>query len=79
MITVLVRSADGTVLASAAHPEEVLLSVDRVYQPGDVILTGTPSGVILGRPEGERDWLQAGDVLTVREDTIGELRATMGA
>ena len=38
MITVLVRSADGTLLASAAHPEEVLLSVDRVYQPGDVIL-----------------------------------------
>ena len=48
-------------------------------QPGDVILTGTPSGVILGRPEGQRDWLQPGDVITVREDTIGELRATMGA
>ena len=48
-------------------------------EPGDVILTGTPSGVILGRPEGERDWLQAGDVLTVREDTIGELTVTMQA
>ena len=46
-------------------------------EPGDVILTGTPSGVILGRPEGQQDWLQAGDVLTVREDTIGELTVTL--
>ena len=46
-------------------------------EPGDVILTGTPSGVILGRPEEQQDWLQPGDVLTVREDTIGELTVTM--
>ena len=45
-------------------------------EPGDVILTGTPSGVILGRPEDQQDWLQPGDVLTVREDTIGELTVT---
>ena len=38
MITVIVQDAAGTVLASASHPEEVLLSVDRVYQPGDVVL-----------------------------------------
>ena len=42
-----------------------------------VILTGTPSGVILGRPEDQQDWLQPGDVLTVREDTIGELTVTI--
>ena len=46
-------------------------------EPGDVILTGTPSGVILGRPEPMQDWLQPGDVLTVREDTIGELTVTV--
>lgn len=46
-------------------------------EPGDVILTGTPSGVILGRPEGQQDWLQPGDVITVREDTIGELTVTV--
>ena len=38
MITILVRAADGTVLASAEHPEEAFLSVDRVYRPGDTIL-----------------------------------------
>ena len=37
MISILVQSANGTVLASAEHPEEVLLSMDRVYQPGDVV------------------------------------------
>ena len=37
MITILVQAADGTVLASAQHPEEVSLSVDRVYRPGDVV------------------------------------------
>ena len=46
-------------------------------EPGDVILTGTPSGVILGRPEDQQDWLQPGDVLTVKEDTIGELTVTI--
>ena len=46
-------------------------------EPGDLILTGTPAGVILGRPEGQQDWLQPGDVLTVKEDTIGELTVTM--
>jgi hypothetical protein len=37
MITVLVQSSDGSVLARTTHPEEALLSVDRVYQPGDQI------------------------------------------
>ena len=38
MISVTVQAADGAVLASASHPEEVLLSVNRVYEPGDRIL-----------------------------------------
>ncbi len=41
MITITVQSADRSVLASAQHPEEALLSVDRVYQPGDrVVISG---------------------------------------
>lgn len=46
-------------------------------EPGDLILTGTPSGVILGRPEGQQDWLQPGDEISVREDSIGTLTVTM--
>ena len=53
------------------------LSCCCTLEPGDVILTGTPSGVILGRPEDQQDWLQPGDVLTVHEDSIGELTVTI--
>ena len=37
MITIQILSPDGSILAFARHPEEALLSVDREYQPGDVI------------------------------------------
>ena len=37
MITILVQLSDGSVLASSEHPDEALVCVDRVYQPGDVI------------------------------------------
>lgn len=43
MITVTVQSGDGTILARAEHPEEVWLSVDRVYQPGDRICISGPA------------------------------------
>ena len=42
-------------------------------EPGDVILTGTPSGVILGMPPGEQNWLKAGDEVTVSIEGIGDL------
>lgn len=37
MITIAVYASDGTLIASAEHPEEAWLSVDRVYQAGDII------------------------------------------
>ena len=41
MITVAVHDSDGALIASAEHPEEAWLCVDRIYQPGDVIrITG---------------------------------------
>ena len=47
--------------------------------PGDVILTGTPAVVILGRPKDQQDWLKDGDELTVQVDEIGTLRVTVTA
>ena len=38
MIHVAVCAADGRTLAAASHPLEVLLSVDRVWQPGDTVV-----------------------------------------
>jgi 2-keto-4-pentenoate hydratase/2-oxohepta-3-ene-1,7-dioic acid hydratase in catechol pathway len=42
--------------------------------PGDVIATGTPSGV--AKATGK--WLQGGDVITCRIEGIGELTNTLG-
>jgi 2-keto-4-pentenoate hydratase/2-oxohepta-3-ene-1,7-dioic acid hydratase in catechol pathway len=40
-------------------------------QPGDVIITGTPEGVILGM--AEKNWLKAGDEVTVEVEKLGKL------
>ncbi|GAA0591259.1 hypothetical protein GCM10009001_04140 [Virgibacillus siamensis] len=42
-------------------------------KPGDVILTGTPEGVILGYDESEQVWLRDGDQVTVEIEGIGKL------
>ena len=41
--------------------------------PGDVILTGTPEGVILGLPPEQQRYLQPGDVVTVEVEKLGAL------
>lgn len=47
-------------------------------EPGDVILSGTPDGVVLGKPEAERVWLQPGDEVIVEVDGLGRLRTIVG-
>ena len=46
-------------------------------RPGDVIYTGTPSGVILGYPKDKQVWLKAGDRITTRISKLGELKFTL--
>jgi len=41
--------------------------------PGDIILTGTPEGVVLGYPEDRQVWLKHGDVVTVEIEKLGAL------
>jgi 2-keto-4-pentenoate hydratase/2-oxohepta-3-ene-1,7-dioic acid hydratase in catechol pathway len=43
-------------------------------QPGDLISTGTPSGVILGMPPEKQVWLKAGDKVACSVEKLGELR-----
>lgn len=45
--------------------------------PGDVILTGTPEGVILGYEEDKRVWLADGDEITIEIENLGCLTNTM--
>lgn len=42
-------------------------------KPGDIIFSGTPSGVMLGYPEEEQNWLKAGDKVTISIEKIGSL------
>lgn len=46
-------------------------------EPGDVILTGTPEGVIMGMKE--KVWLKPGDEVTVEIDKLGRLTNVMQA
>ena len=43
-------------------------------KPGDIIFTGTPQGVIGGKPEGQKDWLKPGEVLTVAIEVPGRVK-----
>lgn len=50
------------------------LSHHMVLMPGDVVLTGTPEGVIMGAEPTKRKWLTAGERLTVEIEGLGELK-----
>jgi 2-keto-4-pentenoate hydratase/2-oxohepta-3-ene-1,7-dioic acid hydratase in catechol pathway len=44
-------------------------------EPGDIVSTGTPSGV--GSVREPRVWLKAGDEIVISSPTLGELRTTI--
>jgi 2-keto-4-pentenoate hydratase/2-oxohepta-3-ene-1,7-dioic acid hydratase in catechol pathway len=46
-------------------------------KPGDIILTGTPDGVILGYPNEKQKWLEPGDEIKVSIGGIGTLSTTL--
>jgi 2-keto-4-pentenoate hydratase/2-oxohepta-3-ene-1,7-dioic acid hydratase in catechol pathway len=43
-------------------------------EPGDIIFTGTPHGVIQGLPPEKRVWLKAGDQVESRIEKLGSLK-----
>ncbi|MGQ0571645.1 MAG: fumarylacetoacetate hydrolase family protein [Armatimonadota bacterium] len=49
-----------------------VLSAGMTVEPGDILATGTPEGVAMGRTPPP--WLQAGDVVEAEIDGIGTLR-----
>ena len=49
------------------------LSSYMTLQEGDIIFTGTPSGVVLGKNESKYSWLKPGDTVTVSISGIGTL------
>ncbi|WP_410512254.1 fumarylacetoacetate hydrolase family protein [Paenibacillus sp. BR2-3] len=49
------------------------LSDHMTLMPGDLILTGTPEGVVMGYPQEKQVWLQDGDRVTVEIEGLGLL------
>jgi 2-keto-4-pentenoate hydratase/2-oxohepta-3-ene-1,7-dioic acid hydratase in catechol pathway len=58
------------------NPQKVISYASRLFalEPGDIIFTGTPSGVIIGMPKDKQVWLKAGDRITSRIEKLGTLR-----
>jgi 2-keto-4-pentenoate hydratase/2-oxohepta-3-ene-1,7-dioic acid hydratase in catechol pathway len=42
-------------------------------KPGDILFTGTPHGVIFGKPKAEQVWLKPGDRVVCSVEKLGEL------
>jgi 2-keto-4-pentenoate hydratase/2-oxohepta-3-ene-1,7-dioic acid hydratase in catechol pathway len=50
------------------------LSRHLTLKPGDIIFTGTPEGVIAGKPVDKQVWLKPGDKLACSLEKLGELK-----
>ncbi|WP_019007054.1 fumarylacetoacetate hydrolase family protein [Cohnella laeviribosi] len=61
------------------HCGELVSYISRhmTLEPGDVILTGTPEGVVLGYPPEKQVYLQEGDIVTVQIEKLGALTNRM--
>ena len=56
---------------------EIIEYITRYFplEPGDLIITGTPEGVAMGRPD--KPWLKPGDEVTVEIEGVGRLTNKM--
>lgn len=56
--------------------EQMVSYISRYWslEPGDIIFTGTPQGVILGYPKEKQVWLKAGDEITSTIEKLGTLK-----
>ena len=56
--------------------QQLISYISRLWalEPGDLIFTGTPPGVILGKPKDQQVWLKPGDRVVSRIAKLGELQ-----
>lgn len=57
------------------HVDEIISFISSLMtlEPGDVILTGTPEGVVMGYPPEMQIYLQPGDEVTIEIESLGSL------
>jgi 2-keto-4-pentenoate hydratase/2-oxohepta-3-ene-1,7-dioic acid hydratase in catechol pathway len=53
------------------------ISEHMTLEPGDLILTGTPAGVVFGYPKEKQVWLHDGDEVTIEIEKLGQLTNRM--
>jgi 2-keto-4-pentenoate hydratase/2-oxohepta-3-ene-1,7-dioic acid hydratase in catechol pathway len=58
------------------NPQKLIAYISRMWtlEPGDIIWSGTPQGVILGYPKDKQVWLKAGDEIASTIEKLGTLR-----
>jgi 2-keto-4-pentenoate hydratase/2-oxohepta-3-ene-1,7-dioic acid hydratase in catechol pathway len=75
-------------LRQHSHTSDMIFPCDEIVshlsqymtlEPGDVILTGTPEGVIMGYPPERQVYLKDGDVVTIEIEKLGTLTNVMKA
>ncbi len=47
-------------------------------KPGDILFTGTPHGVVFGKPKDQQVWLKPGDRVACSVEKLGELAFSLG-
>jgi 2-keto-4-pentenoate hydratase/2-oxohepta-3-ene-1,7-dioic acid hydratase in catechol pathway len=58
------------------NPQKLIAYITKMWtlEPGDIIWSGTPQGVILGYPKDKQMWLKAGDEIVSTIEKLGSLR-----
>ena len=58
------------------NPQKLIAYISRMWtlEPGDIIWSGTPEGVILGYPKEKQVWLKAGDEIVSTIEKLGTLK-----
>ncbi len=58
------------------NPQKLIAYITKMWtlEPGDIIWSGTPQGVIYGYPKEKQVWLRAGDEIKSSIEKLGELK-----
>ena len=58
------------------NPQKLIAYISKMWtlEPGDIIWSGTPEGVILGYPKDKQVWLKPGDEIASSIEKLGELK-----
>ncbi len=58
------------------NPQKLIAYITKMWtlEPGDIIWSGTPQGVILGYPKDKQVWLKAGDEIVSTIEKLGSLK-----